>query len=140
MSPAPPSNFRVETIDDVLVVTAVCHQIVAENRDELYAVAGRLAAASGPKRMVLNLENVPQIQSPAIAILINFQKRVRQAGGTLKICAVTPNVMDVFRLIKMDQVLDLAGSQQEAIDALHGKGGAAPSGEGSWFSKFRGTK
>ena len=50
MSPAPPPNFSVELIDDVLVVTAVCHQIVAENRDERYAVAGRLAAASGPKR------------------------------------------------------------------------------------------
>lgn len=133
MSQETPRSFRVEQADDVTIVTAAVPQIVAENREELYELARQPADGSGRKRVVLNLQNVPQIQSAAIAILINFQKRVREGGGALKICGVTPNVLAVFKLIKMDQVLDLAGTQQEAIDAFHGNGGA-----GSWFSKIMG--
>jgi anti-sigma B factor antagonist len=140
MSQETAKNFRVEDQGDVTVVTAVTNQIVAENRDDLYASIGRPGpgGAAGPKYVVLNLENVPQIQSAAIAILINFQKKVREAGGVLKVCGVTPNVLDVFRLIKMDQVFDIVGTTGQAVASFHGKAGS--SGGGGWFSKFRGGK
>src|SRR5262245_57195940 len=149
MSQATPPNFTFEQVEGVTVVTAACPQIVADLRDEFYALAVRPAdAPPGPWRVVLDLSGVRQINSAAIGILINFQKRVRDAGGTLKVCGIHPNVIDVFRLTKMDQILDLCPTRKDALDAYQGRGRpstptSAGTGErsgGSWFSRIFGGK
>lgn len=117
--------YRIDTIEGVSVITLPGPQFTGDARDELYALIPRLGGTgTGPKRVMLNLANVRQIHSAAIAVLINFQKRVREAGGALKICQIDPHVYQVFLLTKMDQVLDLHKTQQEAIDAFHGRGGS----------------
>jgi anti-sigma B factor antagonist len=139
MSQSSTGNFRVETQDGVTVVTPTCPQIVAEVRDDLYAVADGLSGP-GPHRVVLSLKPIRQIQSAAIGILINFQKRVRDAGGALKIADLDPNILEVFKLTKMDQVLDLSRSTAEAVDAFHGRGKASGAGGGGWFGRLFGGK
>lgn len=136
-------NFRVERDDGVTVFTALGPQIVAEVKEELYGLAARLAEAPGPRHAVLDLGAVRQVNSAAIGILINFQKRVRDAGGALKVCQADPHVAEVFRLTKMDQVLDIHPSRSAAIASFRGPAPAGPApggGGGSWFSRLFGSR
>jgi anti-anti-sigma factor len=135
-------NVRVETVDGVTIVTPTV-PLSAEMRDELYQAAAGIAAAEAPRWVVLSLEPIRQINSAAIGILVNFQKRVREAGGLLKVADIAPNILDIFLLTKMDQVLDLAKTRQAAIAAFQGKTRSGSSGEesgGSWMSRIFGGK
>jgi anti-anti-sigma factor len=129
--------FRLEQTDGVLVVTALGAEISPEARDPLYAIGERLADAAEPRRMVLSLAGVKTLNSATIGVLINFQKRVRDAGGSLKICRLDPYVRNIFRLTKMDLLFDLHDTEQDAIAAFRVKArGPSP----SWVSRFFGGK
>ena len=133
--------YSIEQVNGVTVVKVVGNQVAPDTKDALYNVAEGLVASPQPRRVVLNLANVRILNSAAIGILINFQKKVRDAAGTLKICCIDPYVLDLFRLTKMDQVLDIRGSQQDAIDAFLGKAKPAAAGrKRSWFSRVFGVK
>jgi anti-sigma B factor antagonist len=141
MSQDSPQPYQVDQVEGVTVVKVVGNQIAPDTKDALYAVAEGSTGTARPRQVVLNMANVRILNSAAIGILINFQRKVRDAGGTLEICAIDPYVLDLFRLTKMDQVLDIHGTQQDAIDAFHGK--ARPSSSGgkrSWFARIFGSK
>src|SRR5947209_1625986 len=75
----PPSmtqHFRLETIDGVTVATWTDPKVVPEAKDLLYDLAG-------DERLLLDLGSVRFLSSNALAILVNFQKKVTAAGGRL---------------------------------------------------------
>jgi anti-anti-sigma factor len=139
--PSDPSpHFAVESADGVTFITPTGPQIAADARDPLYAAADDLANSPPPRRVVLDLHHVKSLNSATIGVLINLQKRVRDAGGALKLCALDPFVMNVVQLTRMDQVLDVRGSRKDAVDSFHNKPSASAGASPSWVSRFFGGK
>ena len=135
-------ELLAEWTDGVAVVRVGKNQVSHDTRDALYAFVDELARTGGPHKVILDLSGVKVLNSSAIGVLINFQKRVRDVRGALKICCVDPFVLDLFRLTKMDQVLDLADSRDDAIAAYQGKARpvAPEGGKAGLFSRFFGAK
>jgi anti-anti-sigma factor len=147
MSEEHPQYTLREPGDGVTVVTVVDPQILSDGRGPLYGLVESLASKPGPKRVVLSLKNVKAINSAAIGVLINFQKRVSDARGSLRICEIDPYVHNVFTLTRVDQLLRLCGTEEEAIVSFRQpetketpRPTAPPSSGGSWFSKIFGGK
>lgn len=142
MSQDSTQRIRTETVDDVTVMTVLDSQITPDTRDALYAAAEALAELPPPRRVVLNLGNVRTLNSAAIGMLINFQRKVRDAAGAVKLSNIDSYVLDLFRLTKMDQVMEIRGTQREAIDEYLGRARpASPGGSGKgWFSRVFGGK
>jgi anti-anti-sigma factor len=134
-----PQKFRVDKTEGVLVIEALGPTLDSEDRDELYAFVGRLAREPQPRRALLSLTGIHSIRSVAIGILVNFQKRIREAGGALKVSDIDPNVHQVLCLTKMDLILELHSTGPEAIAAFKGRTSSkTESAEGTWYSKFFG--
>lgn len=127
-----PPCFRLRRTDGVAVLTVLGEEIPPDAKEPLYAAADELAHAPEPRQLVLNLENITRINSLTIAVLITFQRRAREAGGAVRLCARDPHVLGVFRATKLDQLLDLHASEREAVDAFLGRGG-------SWASRIFGS-
>src|SRR5262245_53314755 len=104
MSQEQPQRFREEQVDGITTILAMGHELLPDSQEDLYAIADRLADAPEPRRVVLNLVNVRSIRSASIAILITFQKKVVDAGGTLKLCRIHPDVAKAFRLTHIDKM------------------------------------
>src|SRR3954452_11067191 len=73
MSQAPRRHLRLETIDDVTVVSFVDAKIVTDENiqevgDQLYS----LVEHEGPRRLLLNIGNVQYLSSAALGKLINL--------------------------------------------------------------------
>jgi len=69
----------------------------------------------GSKFFVLNMAAVPYIDSAGVGELVASLKRVRESGGDLAFAAVSQRVSDTFMLLGLVEILDLHGTEEEAI-------------------------
>jgi anti-anti-sigma factor len=104
--------FRVEHQDGVAVV--IFDDISPDAREPIYG----LAENQGLTRIVIDLSDILALSSYALGILANFQNKVRAAGGSLKLCGVNPNLAQLFRLTKFDQIFEIYGTREEALNAF----------------------
>ena len=63
------------------------------------------------RRVLVNMERVPCIDSSAIGWLIHAQRAFRAAGGKLVLYSVSPSVRNVLELLKIGRVVPLAISK-----------------------------
>ncbi len=94
-----------------------------EGRLDLVAAAGlreavRAAVEAGSRSLVVDLADVPFVDSSGIGALIGGLRETRQAGGELRIANAAEQVRTVLSLTKIDRVLKPYASVDEALDGL----------------------
>ncbi len=65
------------------------------------------ATTRSAMRLVLDFSEVQYLSSPALGKLINLKKQVRSVGRQLILRHVNPDLLEVFRITRLDQVFDL---------------------------------
>ena len=119
MSQASRRHLRVENVDGVAVVSFVDTKIVTEENiqevgDQLYS----LVEDDGHKKILLNFGNVQYLSSAALGKLINLKKKVGTVKGKLKLCCIHPDLLEVFRITRLDQVFEIYADEQAALDKI----------------------
>ena len=110
-------HLRLETIDNVTVVSFVESKIVSEeNIQEVGEQLYSLVDAEGHRQILLNFGNVQYLSSAALGKLINLKKKVAAVKGKLKLCCIHPDLLEVFRITRLDQVFEIYADEQSALD------------------------
>jgi anti-anti-sigma factor len=78
----------------------------------------RAAVAAGHAHIVIDLADVPVIDSSGIGALIGGLREARQAGGELRIAAAGEQLRTVLALTKADRVLKPYATVDEARSGL----------------------
>ncbi len=117
MSQGPRRHLRLETVNGVTVVSFVDTKIVTEENiqevgDQLY----NLVDVEGHRQLLLNFGNVQYLSSAALGKLINLKKKVGTVKGKLKLCCIHPDLLEVFRITRLDQVFEIYPTEQAALD------------------------
>jgi len=117
MSQAARRHLNLDTVDGVTVVSFVDTKIVSEENilevgDQLY----KLVEVDGHKQLLLNFGNVQYLSSAALGKLINLKKKVGVAKGKLKLCCIHPDLLEVFRITRLDQVFEIYPDEQTGLD------------------------
>ena len=117
MSQAPRRHLRLDLIDGVAVVSFVDTKIVSEESiqevgDQLYSLVGD----EGHTKILLNFGNVQYLSSAALGKLINLKKKVGAVKGALKLCCIHPDLLEVFRITRLDQVFEIYAEERAALD------------------------
>jgi anti-sigma B factor antagonist len=81
---------------------------------ELYALVDQQAR----KKIVLDFASVKFLSSQMLGVLIHLQKKARQIGGRLVLCAMRPELMKVFQITKLDKILEFAPDERAALAKL----------------------
>jgi anti-anti-sigma factor len=66
------------------------------------------------RRVLFDLSGVDYVDSSGVSWLLTCHKRCREAGGKLVLHSITPLVMQVIRVLKLDQVFCIADSARAA--------------------------
>jgi anti-sigma B factor antagonist len=66
-------------------------------------------------QLIVNLSKVESINSRTLSILIGLSKQVRQQKGALKVCGLTNSLKRAFDLVGASKMLQLYGSEADAI-------------------------
>jgi anti-sigma B factor antagonist len=66
-------------------------------------------------RVVVDLASVSFIDSSGLATLIEALQATRKYGGSLRLCGLSPNVKNLFRLSNLTSIFDLRENREEAV-------------------------
>ena len=69
----------------------------------------------GHLAFVLNLANVPYIDSFGLGQLITIWTTVRSKGGQLILLRPTDHVQTLFRITKLNTIFDISSEEQQAV-------------------------
>lgn len=72
---------------------------------------------AGPIDLVVDLTEVPFMDSTGLGVLVGALKRARTTGGDLRLVIDQEKVLKVFRITALTQVFDIHSSLDEALAA-----------------------
>jgi len=76
---------------------------IHEMGKEMYAVV----EGSPGIKLIVDFDGVRFLSSSALGKLISLKRKVEETSGTLKMCRIKPEIMEVFRITKLDTVFDV---------------------------------
>ncbi|HYE89111.1 MAG TPA: STAS domain-containing protein [Vicinamibacterales bacterium] len=102
------------TVNDVTVLDLKGKMTLGEG-DELLKDKINSLLASGKKKLLLNLEAVPYIDSAGLGEVVRTYTTVSRQGGSLKLLNLTKRIEDLLSITKLLTVFDTFDSEAEAI-------------------------
>ena len=66
-------------------------------------------------KMVLDFSRVKYLSSAALRQLIALKKRLDKEKGEVKLCAIAPDILTVFKTTQLDKVFDIHPNAQAAV-------------------------
>jgi anti-sigma B factor antagonist len=104
------------TVNDVTVLDLKGKMTLGEG-DELLKDKINSLLAAGKKKLLLNLEGVPYIDSAGLGEVVRTYTTVSRQGGSLKLLNLTKRIEDLLSITKLLTVFDTFDSEAEAVQS-----------------------
>lgn len=104
-------------LSDKRAVVTLSGRVNAVTAPDLKAQLKRLAKG-GHIQLVIDLTDVPFIDSSGLAALVSGFKAAREAGGTIKLAGLNEQTRTVLTLTMLDRVFELYPDAEAALDTL----------------------
>jgi anti-sigma B factor antagonist len=105
------------TVSDVTVLDLKGKMTLGEG-DELLKDKINSLLADGKKKLVLNLEGVPYIDSAGLGEIVRTFTTVSRQGGKLKLLNLTKRIEDLLSITKLLTVFETFDSEADAITSF----------------------
>ena len=111
------SNVRSEEKGDVLVVYFNDAKILDEAKIQQIGteLMQKVADATVSQKLLLNFLGVSFMSSAMIGKVILVNKKCKSAEVKLKLCDISDNVMEVFKLMRLNKILDIQKNEEKAL-------------------------
>jgi anti-sigma B factor antagonist len=101
-------------VSDVTVLDLKGKMTLGEG-DELLKDKINSLLAAGKKKLLLNLEGVPYIDSAGLGEVVRTYTTVSRQGGSLKLLNLTKRIEDLLSITKLLTVFDTYDNEADAI-------------------------
>ncbi len=115
-------RLSTRTVDGVTVVDCDGRLVFGEESANVRDTVKTLLGEN--KHLVLNLGGVNYIDSGGLGTLVALYTTARNAGGAIKLAALTQRVGDLLQVTKLVTVFDVYDSVEEAVQSFR-QGAAA---------------
>ncbi len=100
---------------DDSIITTVSGEIDLHNSSELRTALLALLAKSQPKKLILNLSQVPYMDSSAIAVLVEALQKMRKHGGKVILTDLQSRVKSLLEIARLDALFVVATDEAAAL-------------------------
>jgi len=69
---------------------------------------------AGAAHLLVDLENTRYISSNGLRALLAAHKQAKQRGGALKLCCLSPRLIEIFEMSGFDRVFEIFASRAQA--------------------------
>ena len=105
------------TIGDVAILD-IKGRVQLGDGDELLKDKVNSLLNQGRKKIVLNLAEVPYIDSAGLGEVVRTFTTVSRQGGSLKLLNLTKRITDLLAITKLLTVFDTYDSEQDAVQSF----------------------
>jgi anti-sigma B factor antagonist len=108
--------MRIEerVVDDVTILDLKGKMTLGEG-DELLKDKVNSLVSQGHKKVVLNLEAVPYIDSAGLGEIVRSYTTITRQGGKLKLLNVSKRIQDLLVITKLMTIFDSYEAEPEAV-------------------------
>ena len=112
-------RIEVKIVDGVTVASTLDMKLnedlsIQEWGDQLVA----LFDDSACKKLLVSFERVLFMSSSALRALITLNKKAKEVKATLVLCGIDDNIMEAFRITRLDNVLKIKKNEEEGLGAF----------------------
>ena len=112
--------LEVRDVEDVIVVsfkhTEILDQVVIEQIGDQFRDLPTQAASCG--RLLINFDGIEFMASAMIGQILMLHKQCVKDKIHLKLCGISPNILEVFKITTLDKLLDIRPNELKAIQAF----------------------
>lgn len=106
-------SFNMRRFGEVTVVE-VAGQLIVGNRQELKRMI-LAEVEAGTRRFVVDFALTGYIDSSGLGILVSLSKKIREAGGRLRLSSLNDDLRTLFELTKLHTLFEICDSLEEAL-------------------------
>ena len=97
------------------VIVSVRGEIDLQNSPDLRTELLDLLMKQKPQRFVLNLSQVPYMDSSAIAVLVELLQKARKTGGRIFLADLQPRVKGLLEIARLGSIFGIVDDEAEAL-------------------------
>ena len=109
-------DIAERTVNDVTILDLKGKMTLGEG-DELLKDKINSLLAAGRKKLLLNLEGVPYIDSAGLGEVVRTYTTVSRQGGSLKLLNLTKRIEDLLSITKLLTVFETYDTESEAVQS-----------------------
>lgn len=106
------------SVEDGLSIVAIEGFVDAHTAPQ-FENAIQQSVDAGRLRIVVNCEKLNYISSAGLGVFMSFIEEVRERGGDIKICGLTPKVKHTFEILGFQDIFEMLDNQQTAIQRFN---------------------
>ncbi len=118
MSPEIPADpvFEERIVDGVVVISlerglkGMAEYLLKERIDAL--------VRDGRLEILIDMTHMPRLDSTELGRLIRAHISARQRGAKVRMCCLSERVMTLMKMTRLDTVLDLHDTEEEALNSI----------------------
>jgi anti-sigma B factor antagonist len=107
-------TVRSEAIEGAVVVTPT-GDIDLAGSPTLRQEIKKVQTTDKPARLIINLANVPYMDSSGVATLVEAMQNARRSNSKLVLCALQDRVRSIFEIARLDTVFTIVDSTEAAM-------------------------
>jgi anti-sigma B factor antagonist len=102
----------------VIRVEGELDSFTAAQLREGFGRAMQVPTAEGAPATVVDIREVPFVDSAGLGALVGGIRRLRQAGGHVALCCTRPSVLRLLNMTGFDRIVTVTSSPEEARQVL----------------------
>jgi len=112
--------LEIRDANDVVVVSFTQSTLVD---DQMIQQVGRqfdklTLEAAADRKLLLDFQKVDFMASAMLGQIIRLNKQCRKDKTQLKLCNISPNIMEVFKITNLTKILEIHKDESEALEAF----------------------
>jgi anti-sigma B factor antagonist len=108
-------DIQLRQLGSVIVLDLSGKVTLGEGIESLLTTVTDLVETDGARQLLINLENVPYMDSSGISTLILCHRCATRGNATMKLLNTKKRVYDLLQVVKLDSIFPCFSDEQEAI-------------------------
>jgi anti-anti-sigma factor len=111
--------FRVSKDGAVNIVELVLpQQLDSEEFDRLNESLLEVLTPHPEANWVLDLSGLSYMGSAALGLMVNIRQRIKQAGGKLALCGMSPRLLRIFETCCLEKLFTIKATRADAVKTV----------------------
>jgi anti-sigma B factor antagonist len=93
------------------------HTLDIDEFDRLNEAILELIRSEAEGQWVIDLSQLSYMGSAALGLLVNLRQQIKQSGGRLVLCGLSPQLLHIFKTCCMERLFRIVKTRKDAIAA-----------------------